>query len=140
MHESVLRDFFLGKADAKTLSMDIQGSLAIMSPSEAPYSKTSDGISKMDSQLELTRAHLLILCDALLSRALSPIDLEYIAFALIASEKFKWDADQDDTLAAILHDWAAPQINYPLNIENIQRCRRWLEGTEKYPDRAGAAS
>jgi hypothetical protein len=140
MHESILRDFFLGKADAKALSKDIEGSLAIMSPPGAPYSKTSDGIVKMDSEVDLSRTHLLILCDAFLSGRLSAIDLEYIAFALIASEKFNWDADQDDTLAAILHDWAAPEINYPLNVENVQRCRRWLEGTEKYPDRVGATT
>jgi hypothetical protein len=140
MHESILRDFFLGKAEAKTLSKDIGDSVAIMSPPGAPYSKTSDGIVKMDSQVDLSRKHLLILCDAFLSGSLSAIDLEYIAFALIASDKFTWDGDQDNTLAEIINDWAAPEINYPLNVPNIQRCRRWLEGTENYPDRAGAAS
>jgi hypothetical protein len=88
MHESILRDFFLGKAEAKTLSKDIGDSVAIMSPPGAPYSKTSDGIVKMDSQVDLSRKHLLILCDAFLSGSLSAIDLEYIAFALIASDKF----------------------------------------------------
>jgi hypothetical protein len=140
MHESILRDFFLGKADAKALSKDIEGSVATISPPCASYSKTSEGIVKMDSEFALSRANLVNLCDAFLSGGLSAMDLECIAFALIASDAFKWDADQDNTLAEVLHDWAAPQINYPLNVENIQRCRRWLEGTEKYPDRARAAS
>jgi hypothetical protein len=135
----MLRDFFLGKADAGALSRDIEESRALMSPPGVSYSKTSGGIVKTDSDFELTRAHLLIVCDAFLSETLSAIDLEYIAFALIASDRFKWDGDQDNTLAEILHDWAAPAINYPLNIENIQRCRRWLLGTEKYPDRAAGA-
>jgi hypothetical protein len=140
MHESILRDFFLGKAEAKTLSRDIQDSVPIMSPPGAPYSKTSDGIVKMDSEFDLTRAHLLIACNAFLSGSLSAIDLEYIAFALIASEKFNWDGDEGNTLAEIISDWAAPEINYPLNVENIKRCRRWLEGTEEHPNRARGAS
>jgi len=139
MHESILRDLFLGKANAKALSKDIEESRALMSPPGVSYSKTSDGIVKMDSDFDLSRAHLLAVCDAFLSGGLSAIDLEYIAFALIASDRFNWDGDQDNTLAEIVHDWAAPAINYPLNMENIQRCRRWLLGTEKYPDRAGAA-
>ena len=140
MHESILRDFFLGKTDAKALSEDIQESVAIMSPLGAPYSKTSDGIVKMDSKFNLSRANLLTVCDAFLAGDLSAVDLEYIAFALIASDGFNWDGDEDNILAEIINDWAAPGINYPLNVENIQRCRRWLEGAEKYPDRAGAAS
>jgi hypothetical protein len=140
MHESILRDFFLGKADARALSKDIEESVAAISPPGASYSKTSDGIVKMDSEFALSRANLLNLCDTFLSGGLSAIDLECIAFVLIASDAFKWDADQDNTLAEVLHDWAAPQINYPLNVETIQRCRRWLDGTETYPDRAEAAS
>ena len=140
MHESILRDFFLGKVDATVLSKDVRESVEAISPPGAPYSKTSDGIVKMDSQFDLSRQHLLVLCDAFLSGGLSAVDLECIAFALIASEKFNWGGDDDNTLIDIINDWAAPEINYPLNAENIQRCRRWLEGSEKYPGRAGAAS
>jgi len=140
MHESILRDFLLGRVDATVLSKDIRESVAAISPPGAPYSKTSNGIVKMDSQFDLSRKHLLILCDAFLLGDLSGIDLECIAFALIAWEKFTWGGDDDNTLIEIINDWAAPEINYPLNVENIGRCRRWLDGTERYPDRAGVAS
>jgi hypothetical protein len=83
MHESIVRDFFLGKADAKILSNDIEESVAAMSPAGAPYSKTSNGIVKMDSQFDISRGNLLTVCDAFLSGSLTAIDLEYIAFALI---------------------------------------------------------
>jgi hypothetical protein len=53
---------------------------------------------------------------------------------------FTWDGDQDNILASIIGHWSTPEINYPLNVESIQRYRRWLEGTEKYPDWAGADS
>lgn len=139
MHEFILRDFFLGKTDGKALSNDIEESVAAMSPPGAPYSKTSDGIVKMESDFDLTRWYLLIVCEAFLSGSLSAIGLEYIAFALIASDRFNWDGDQDNTLAEIINDWAAPEINYPLNVANIERCRRCLLGTEKYPDRAAGA-
>jgi hypothetical protein len=139
MHESMLRDFLLGKADAEALSIDIKGSLDLMSPPDVDFTMTSAGIVKMDTNFDLSRRHLLTLCDAFLSGSLSAIDLQCVGFALIASERFTWDAEQDATLAEILYDWAAPEINYPLNVENIERCRRWLEGTEKYPARADAA-
>lgn len=139
MHESVLRDFFLGKADAGELSMDIKESIALMTPPGADYMKTSVGIVRMDSDFDLSRAHLLKVCDEFLVGGLSAIDVEYIAFALIVSDQFIWAADDDATLAEILHDWAAPQINYSLNVENMARCRRLLDGTEKYPARTEAA-
>jgi len=140
MHESILRDFFLGKADAKVLAKDIEGSRVITSsPGVLPVTSRNH-IVDMDPDFEVSRAHLIAVCDAFLTGSLTAADVEFIGYALASSSKFTWDGDQDDTLASIINDWAAPEINYSLNAENIQRCRRWLQGTENHPDRADAAS
>jgi hypothetical protein len=140
MHESILRDFFLGKADAKVVSKDIEGARVITSQPGALPVVSRNHIVDMDSAFEVSRANLLAVCSAFLTGSLKARDLEFIGYALACSDRFTWDGDQDNTLASIIYDWAAPEINYPLSVENIQRCRRWLEGTEKYPDRAEAAS
>jgi hypothetical protein len=140
VHESILRDFFLGKVDAQVLSRDIEGSRVITSqPGTLPV-VSRNHIVDMGSDFEVSRANLVAVCNAFLTGSLKAGDVEFIGYALACSDRFRWDGDQDNTLATIINDWAAPEINYPLNVENIQRCRRWLEGTEKYPDRAEAAS
>ena len=140
MHESILLDFFLGKANAKALSRDIEGSRVITSQAGTLPVVSGNHIVDMDSSFEVSRANLLAVCDSFLTGSLSAADVEFIGYALACSRKFTWDGDRDNTLASIINDWASPEINYSLNAKNIQRCRRWLEGTEKYPDRAGAAS
>jgi hypothetical protein len=139
VHESILRDFFLGKADAEALSKDIEGSRVITSQAGTIPVVTRNHIVDMDSEFEVSRANLIAVCDAFLAGSLKAVDLEFIGYALACSSKFTWDGDLDNTLASVIYDWASPEINYPLNVENVQQCRRWLEGTEKYPDRAGAA-
>lgn len=140
MHESILRDFFLGKADAEVLSKDIEGSRVITSKPDSSPVVSRNHIVDMDSEFEVSRANLIATCDAFIAGSLKAGDLEFIGFVLECSSKFTWDGDQDDTLASVIEDLAAPWINYPLNVENIQRCRRWLKGVEKRPDGAKAVS
>ena len=139
MHESILRDFFLGKTDGKVLSKDIEGSRVITSRTGTIPVVSRNHIVDMESEFEVSRANLVAICDAFLAGSLKSSDVEFVGYALVCSGKFTWDGDQDNTLASIINDWADPEINYSLNVENIQRCRRWLEGTERYPDRTEAA-
>jgi hypothetical protein len=140
MHESILRDFFLRKVDAKVLARDIEGSRVITSQPGALPVVSRNHIIDMDSDFEVSRANLVAVCNAFLTGTLKAGDVNFIGYALACSDRFTWDGDQDNTLASIIEHWSTPEINYPLTVENIQRCRRWLEGTENYPDRAGAAS
>jgi len=140
MRESILRDFFVGKAHAKVLSTEIDGSRVITSQPGVLPVVSQNHIVDMDSEFEVSRLSLIAVCDAFLAGGLKTGDVEFIGYALACSDWFTWDGDQDNILASIIEHWSTPEINYPLNVENIQRCRRWLEGAEKYPDRAGAAS
>ena len=138
MHESVLRDFFLGKVGVELLAKDLEGSRLVTSaPGSSPVT-TANRIVDMESDFEVSRENLLALCDAFLARRLCADDLKFVGFVLACSDKFTWDGNQDDTLAEIINNWAAPEINYSLTAENIERCRRLLQGTENYPDRTGA--
>jgi hypothetical protein len=67
---------------------------------------------------------LVSLCDAVLSRKLPALELSTIGFALEASERFVWDGE--DLIGWIIDDWACPEINYPLTLENVQRFKSWL--------------
>ncbi len=73
------------------------------------------------------------MCDAVLGGDLPPDALATVGFALMASDKFCWDAEEDEVLAEVIADWSCPEINYPLTIENVQRFRAWLLRTEAYP-------
>jgi hypothetical protein len=73
------------------------------------------------------------LCDAVLDGELPPEALEIIGFALLASDRFFWDGDENPVLVDVIHDWSAPEVNYPLTQESVKRFRRWLSGQEQYP-------
>ncbi len=130
MHEQKLREFFIGRASAADLAKDVAGSHVAVSPI---MSRTR--IVDMDSEFQVTRPMLIALCDAVLAGEFPPQDLEIIGFALMCSDKFTWDGDVDEVLAEVIADWSCPIINYPLTLQSVERCRRWLLGTEPYPTR-----
>ena len=128
MRETVLRQFFEGKATAMELARDVAGSTT--QPSEL-VSVVS--IEDMDDKFTVTGNMAIRLCDEVLSGELPPDALKTIGFALMASDRFSWDADNDEVLANVIADWSCPEVNYPLTLENVERCRKWLRRTEPYP-------
>lgn len=131
MDERVLRGFFLGEISGRDLAKDVSGSVVHLS------SRLSHvHIRDLDQSFRVTRPMAVSLCDAVLSSELQPALLEPIGFALIASDHFEWE--EDDLVGEVFHDWAAPQINYPLTLDNVTRFRRWLLNEEPYPPRGPA--
>jgi hypothetical protein len=130
MREQVLRDYFEGKVTATKLAKDVRGS---MQNSGGITSLVS--IEDMDHEFTITSGMAVRLCDDFLSGELSPNDLHTIGFALMASDKFDWDGDEDEVLAHVIADWSAPEVNYPLTSENVQKCQAWLTRTESLPPR-----
>ena len=123
MHESVLKDYFSGKADVAMLRADLDGSVVVSSPS-----LSSQHIVDMSSDFELLPEHLVKLCDSVLAGELEPVALETIGFCLISSDHFVWDGDVSpgDVIAETVHDWSAPEIKYPLTIDNVRKFRERL--------------
>ncbi len=126
MREIVLRDFFLGQATTEALAKDVLGSVKQIGPI-----KFSVEIEDMDEEFSVTREMLVSLCDAVLSRKFPAPELSTIGFALEASERFIWNGE--DLMGRVIDDWACPEINYPLTLENVQRFKNWLLELGPYP-------
>ena len=129
MHEEVLRDFFEGKITAAKLAADVAGS----TDERAGKMVSKVFIADMDAEFTVTAAMAISLCDAVLNGELPADALRTIGFALMASDKFKWDGNEDEVLAEVIADWSAPEINYALTPENVARFSAWLTRTEPYP-------
>lgn len=130
MRERVLRDFFEDKTATAELARDVAGSI-----SQKRQKQYVVSIEDMDEEFTVTAAMLVRLCDVVLQGELEPDALHAIGFALSASDKFCWDADEDDVLANVIADWSCPEVNYPLTLENVRRFRAWLIRSEPYPQK-----
>ncbi|HVZ16845.1 MAG TPA: hypothetical protein VG897_07000 [Terriglobales bacterium] len=128
MREEVLKQFFEGKVNAAELAADVSGSTTNVG-GVVSYQR----VEEMDSEFRVDRTMLIALCDAVLAGGLSPELLHEIGFALVSSDRFVWDADDDELVSDTISDWSAPEVNYPLTIENIRRCKAWLNNEEHYP-------
>ena len=126
MHEETLALFFESKISAKELAADLEG------PDERLSAvATVTRIHDMDRDFAVRRDMAIRLCDSVLNRELEAAALGTIGFALMASDRFTWDAD--DILGDIIAYWSCcPEINYPLTVENVRRFRAWLSGDEQY--------
>ena len=128
MHEAILRDYFEGRVSESDLKADLDGAVVQLSEGVFTYK-----IVDMDSEFLVTPEHLTNLCDAILSGSLEAECLRVIGFCLIASDTFIWDSDTESgsRINETVHDWASPEINYPLTIETVRKFReRLLTGTD----------
>ncbi len=128
MREQVLRDFFEGRSPAAELERDVAGSSKGTGPTASVVS-----IEDMNKDFVVTADMAVRLCEAVLRGELLPDTLHTIGFALMASDRFQWDGENDEVLASVIADWSCPEVNYPLTLENVQRFRAWLMGTDPYP-------
>lgn len=127
--ESTLRGFFLDEVTATELRERVASCVEHLNATEHVVHLRRD----LSADFPVTRSHLLKLCQSALDGDLPPDALPIIAFALHATDHFLWDSDEDEVLAAVLSDWSAPEICYPLTTPNLKRFQRWLLGTEAYP-------
>jgi hypothetical protein len=125
MKEWVLKRFFEGQAFAQELAADLAGSMVRRS-----HDVIEHRIAVMDEHFNLRVEHLVRLCDAVLEGVVEPEHLETIGFCLVTSQRFALPSETSDSdyLAEVLHDWAAPEINYPLTRANVGQWRRRLKG------------
>lgn len=134
MKETVLRDFFILAASAENLAIDLKGAflrrgIEIVHPIEG-----------MSQHFVVKSSHLIRLCDAVLDGDLDSQVLEAVGFCLIASDYFQWDGDDADgsRVAEVVGDWSSPEINCPLNWENVEKWRSFLRtGASPFSKQAG---
>jgi hypothetical protein len=122
MRETILREFFEGIASDRQLADDAAGSLV------RSNNHVTVRIERMSSEFAVEARHLIRVCDTVLSRSLDPEYLVAVGFALQASDAFTWDGSSEDgeRVAETASDWSAPEINFPLTIENVCGWRSYL--------------
>ena len=135
MHESILKDYFLGVIDESRLNEDLEGSVV-----QTSFDVITHYVNPMDSEFRVEPAHLVKLCDAALSGKLNVEHLELIGYCLAVSDHFFWEEDSKsgELVAETAYDWSSPEINYPLTLENIKKFRERLITGEETFTKAGA--
>jgi hypothetical protein len=132
MDERILANFFLGKITERELASNVAGSVT------HPAKKVSVvHVRDLDKPFFITRQMAVLLCDAVLEGDVSPALLEPIGFTIVTSDRFEWE--EDDLVGKVFHDWACPQINYELTMENVTRFKRWLLNEEPYPEKPASS-
>jgi hypothetical protein len=123
MHESTLRDYFVGLVDESALQTDLKGTVVQTSHDVFTYQ-----IVYINEEIEVIPEYLVKLCDGFLIGKLEATDLEIIGNCLAMTDSFIWDNDTESgaLVAETVYDWATPEINYPLTIENIKKFRERL--------------
>jgi len=101
-------------------------------------------ITDMDEQFTVTPAHLIALVDATIAGELSLEALDAIAFCLVASDRFDWDADVPpaDRIPEALFVLGSAEIHYPLTETVLRKVRHYLvtgDDTLSKSDREGEA-
>jgi hypothetical protein len=131
MRESTLARFLSGEVDATLLRRDLAN---IVGTSILQTGKNL--IPDLSFEMEITKDHLIRLCQSFLKGDLDSDELEAVAFFLQGSDHFVWNTDskEGELIAEILFDWSAPKISHPLTRENVNRFLAGLsDGRNPFP-------
>lgn len=137
MHESVLRDYFLGRADAHALQTDLKNSRRQFWLGRTLVTQVvvvSDLPNDSNARTVIQPQYLVRLCDEVLAGNLRPSDLELIAFVLLDFMSFEPSPDATTIIIAILDCWNTPSANYPLTRRNVRKFRDWVLSGKKALD------
>lgn len=126
MTEQALLNYFQDKISADELAIDLIGS-----QKKTSFDTNSVYVTqiKSDSEFVITKAHLLKLCNDVLNGKLKILDINTIAFALITSEFFTRNEDDEDSsvIENVIFDWDNPEIGYSLTLDNMKKWKQYLE-------------
>ncbi len=122
MHEGILRDFFIGRSTATDLARDLRGSII------RTGNHVVVDVTRMTGEFTVEPAHLIRVCEAVLAGHIAPELLAAIGFALQTSDVFSWDGStcEGERIAETTADWSAPEINFPLTMQNIAAWKTYL--------------
>lgn len=129
LKEETLKLYFEDKIEINILSDDIKDS-----QKKTSYDTTTVYIDSFedDEEFLVTTKHLLKLCNDAINNYLTFEDLNFIAFAIISSDYFCFDSDtiEGNIVSQTLFDWDSPEIQWPINLRNLQLWKTFLEGGE----------
>lgn len=125
MTEQTLLNYFLDTATVDELKDDLKGSQR-----KTSYDTTSVYVNAIDRDKEfnVTKDHLIKLCNDVISGKLTTTDLNTIAFAIISSDFFTWDNETDDAnlIETVIYDWDNPEIGFDITIKNVGHWKEYL--------------
>lgn len=124
MKEATLINYFNGLASPEVLQKEVNVS-AVPSGTDGTRFLIED-FEKTGTEFVVQKQHLLKLCDDVLAGFIKPEACEMIAFCCIASDTFPWP-DNETVVQEVLHMWGAPEINYPLILDNMNKFKILLE-------------
>ncbi|MFT3796516.1 hypothetical protein [Flavobacterium sp.] len=131
MKEQKLKEYFENLITAEELFKDLDGS-----QKQTSYDVSSIYIEQIeDGEFEITKTHLIKICDDFIDGNFSAIDVNTIASALSFSEFFVWGGNtkEHELIAEVIYDWDNPQMGFALSLENFRHWREYLEtGYTKY--------
>ncbi len=125
MNEETIVAFLAGRTSADRLEVEATAAVERISASEEIVH-----VRATPTRFIVGREMLLRLCDAALESRISPHALRIIAFTIISSPAIEW---RDALVGEVLHDWSAPEVNWPLTEPNVKQFRRWMTHEDSYP-------
>jgi hypothetical protein len=126
MKEQVLLKYLQNEISVAELAADLQGAQR-----KTSYDVTSVYVDpiKTEGEFQVTKAHLLLLCNDVINGKLTLKDLNTVAFVVFTSEFFTHDED-DEVVDRVLFEWDNPEIGFPLTIDNLTKWKHLLESGE----------
>jgi len=129
MTEQALKDYFENKLTASQLALDLN----------TPGKENDIDKIKEKGHFEVTKAHLIKLCDDVLNEQLLPTDLGTIAFTIICSDYFVFNEQVEEDveiLEEVIYDWDNPEVGFELSLKNVVLWKEYLQtGDYKFDDR-----
>ena len=120
MTEQKLKEYFENKITIDELRSDVKNS-----QTKTGYDTTSVFIEQIDEGgFILHKEHLIKLCEDFISKKIDSVDLNTIAFSLIASDFFDWNEEE---ISNVIFDWDNATIGYDINTKNVQLWKDYLE-------------
>ena len=129
MTEEILKNYFDLKLSVEVLADDLKFTRICENSKLTRFKIDSIECNNDDDEYIITSQHLLQLCNDTINDHLTIENLNTIAFALIASDYFHWNADSKDgeIVFNTLIDWNNPEINFPITHQNLQLWKIYLE-------------
>jgi hypothetical protein len=123
MKEQLLLDYFQNKASIELLIDDLKDS-----QQKTGYDTTTVYVTPIEGEgsFFVTKTHLLQLCNEAIIGKLSFENLNTIAFAVITSDFFETD-ENDEIINRVLFEWDNPEIGFALTIDNMKKWKELLE-------------
>ena len=117
MREQKLKEYLENSLTVEEFMMDLENS-----QHKSGYDTTSFHIEQIEEgEFEITKSHLIKICDDFLQGKLHPMDVNTIAFAFMFSDYFTWNGESQDgkIISEIIYDWDNPEIGFDLTKENL---------------------